>query len=344
MPDSIMNIEVTGATSELAAVIEEAAILFANGQVEATLATLTHAVREQDLGVSALQIWLMLFDLYLLRGMKAEFDALGMDFAVKFERSPPIWFESRDQIKDPLLQTGGGAHCALGGTLSAGSATQLNQLRQTADKKKIVRMDFSALEGVDPAGCALLIEMLATLKKLGCELMVSGQDHLIGLLRRSTEPGRNADDPNLWLALLELYQLLGRQDEYEEAALNYAITYEVSPPSWENRPVKTAAIASAGEFAGARDGAYFMRGELRGNIDAILQELAEYIGATNPAVLDMTSVKRIDFVSAGALLNLLTRLNRDGKTVIHVRGANELVIALFVVMGIQKLVRIIRHK
>lgn len=342
-PDSIMNIEVTSASSELASVIEEAAILFANGQNHDALASLTHAVRAQDLGSSAQQVWLMLFDLYLLLGMKAEFEALGMDFAVKFERSPPIWRESREAIKDPLLLTGGGAYHALTGVLSGESAAQLEKLRRGAEKKQYVRIEFSKLQGVEPSGCKLLIETLAALKKGGNELMVSGQQRLISLLQHATQIGRKSDDPVLWLALLEIFQLLGMQNEYEEAALNYAVTYEVSPPSWEMKPAKAAAIiASPAEDANSGEGTFSMSGELRGNIDTVLEKLADYAGANSSAVVDMAAVKRIDFVSAGALLNLLTRLNQGGKNV-QIRGANELIIALFVVMGIHKVARIVRR-
>src|SRR5262249_36420773 len=63
-PDSIMSIEVTGSSSDIAPVIEEAAILFANGQAQEALAKLSRSVREDDLGEFALQCWLMLFDLY----------------------------------------------------------------------------------------------------------------------------------------------------------------------------------------------------------------------------------------------------------------------------------------
>jgi hypothetical protein len=43
----------------------------------------------------------------------------------------------------------------------------------------------------------------------------------------------------MWLLLLELHQQAFHQEAFEEAAVNYAITFEVSPPSWE-------ALAGAG--------------------------------------------------------------------------------------------------
>ncbi|HEY6720017.1 MAG TPA: hypothetical protein VI363_00115, partial [Burkholderiales bacterium] len=72
-------------------IIEETAILFANGQSEQALSALSRSVREEDLGAAALQAWLMLFDLYQYLGSREEFEALALEFVVKFERSPPAW-------------------------------------------------------------------------------------------------------------------------------------------------------------------------------------------------------------------------------------------------------------
>ncbi len=69
-PDSAAGTR-AAAPDEYAPVIEEAAIFFANGQVVQALAALSRAVREVDLGASALQAWLMLFDLYQHLGMAA---------------------------------------------------------------------------------------------------------------------------------------------------------------------------------------------------------------------------------------------------------------------------------
>jgi hypothetical protein len=42
----------------------------------------------------------------------------------------------------------------------------------------------------------------------------------------------------------------------------------------------------------------------------------------------------VDFVSAGQLLNTFSKLHQSGKAV-KIRGANELIVALFGVMGVQ---------
>jgi anti-anti-sigma regulatory factor len=59
--------------------------------------------------------------------------------------------------------------------------------------------------------------------------------------------------------------------------------------------------------------------------------------------IDCAAAKRIDFVNAGRLLNVLEKQKAEGKEIV-VRGAGEMIIALFAVMGITKIARIIPRK
>ena len=57
--------------------------------------------------------------------------------------------------------------------------------------------------------------------------------------------------PASWqLLLLELLQRLGTQEEFEEWPVDYAVTFELSPPSWEVQPA--AKLAAAGGDPGGR--------------------------------------------------------------------------------------------
>ena len=51
----------------------------------------------------------------------------------------------------------------------------------------------------------------------------------------------------------------------------------------------------------------------------------------------------MDFASAGQLLEILTRLQQAGGA-IQIRGANELIAALFDAVGISRVARIIRNR
>ena len=330
------------APDEYAPVIEEAAIFFANGQVVQALAALSRAVREKDLGASALQAWLMLFDLYQHLGMNAEFEALAMEFAVKFERSPPVWIETGPR-SDPALVTGGIGYCALTGTLSEASAPELRKLRDIAEKLHTVRMDCAKLQGLDPPGCRLLRETLASIRDAGREVMITGETQLLGLLDEPCQVGKTETDDALWGLLLEVYRVLKLKDMFEETAVNYAVTFEVSPPSWDSQPRAEPKRAAVERPFETEDQALALSGDVTGASEALAQQLQDWAAANAMLVIDMSRAKRVDFVTAGLMLKVLSRLHQDGTTV-QIRGANALIHALFAVMGIGKVARIVPRK
>ena len=263
-PDSIMSIEVSASSGNVAPVIEEVAILFANGQVRESLAALTRALKEDKLGACALQAWLMLFDLYQHLGMKAEYEALALEFAVKFERSPPVWGETEARADASLPVAGGTGHCSLAGTLTAASAVEFAKLRSAAARLHSVRIDCSRLQGLDGAGAACLRETLLSLRDAGKEVHVAGEAQLLRLLEQACQPGKTETNGAVWSLLFDVCRLLGRKEAFEDAAVNYAVTFEVSPPSWETGlegGTKRAGGAGAAEPA---EQALVLAGEITG--------------------------------------------------------------------------------
>jgi hypothetical protein len=84
-------IEVAQANPGLCAVLENAALLFANGQDDAARAALEQGVTaDPDAKLSPLA-WLALFDLLQRAGDRAAFDQLAMQYVLQFERSAPSW-------------------------------------------------------------------------------------------------------------------------------------------------------------------------------------------------------------------------------------------------------------
>jgi anti-anti-sigma regulatory factor len=342
-PDSVMSIEVTTASGEVAPVIEETAILFANGQVEQALAKLSRAVREEDLGASALQCWLMLFDLNQHLGRREDFESLALEFVVKFERSAPAWRESGvDARANPALLTGGTGYCAFGGSVSA-SATEFEKLRNLVQKQQMIRVEFGKIEAVDAGGAERLRLALVELRASGKEVVLTGQEHLLGLLESACRTGDAKTDRALWALLFEVYKWFGHQERFEEAAVNYAVTFEVSPPSWEPRPAVAARPRDAGAASEPSNQALTLSGDVTGAGEALVKDFQDWAAANSMLVLDMSKAKRVDFVSAGVMLNALSQLRQAGTT-IQIRGANEMIAALFEVMGISKVASVNRRK
>jgi ABC-type transporter Mla MlaB component len=322
-------------------VVEDAAVLFANGQVSEALAKLERAARGADRGTQALQAWLMLFDLYQDIGKKLEFEALALEFTVKFERSPPVWIEAV-QEEDSALATGGVGYCAVSGTLSEASAPALGKLRDAATRQRTVRLDFTKLQGLDGPGCGVLRETLLAIRDAGTEVMLTGETRLLEFLEEACQAGKIQTDGAVWALLLDVYRMLDLQEKFEEVAVNYAVTFEVSPPSWESpggRGAKRAAAASK-EIS---EQALVLSGELTGADPALARQLQEWASANHMLVIDMSRTRRVDFVTAGLMFNAMSKLHQAGTTV-QIKGPNQLVNALFGVMGIGQVARIVPKK
>jgi anti-anti-sigma regulatory factor len=346
-PDGILFIQGEEALGyEIPPSIEEAAVLFANGQAEEALACLRKALGSEELGGWKLQTWLMVFDLLQHLGRKQEFEEQALEFVVKFERSAPGWLDAPTAAKSTSSRTGGGAQVALSGSLGAQSAAALEQLKNAASRHPRLRLDFAKLQGIEPTGCGLLRDTLRAFAREKKEVHLSGEQHLLGLLRARAKAGDTTVDTSIWLLLFDLYQLLGMQPEFEEAAVDYAVTYEVSPPSWDTPPPRPKPVAmemsQPVQLAAASD-AFHVVGEVAGQADGFFAEVSAYAQHASPLILDFSATTRIDFVAAGRLMHVIEKHKADGKQVI-LRAAGEMIIALFAVMGIPRVARIIPRK
>jgi len=253
-----------------------------------------------------------------------------------------VWTGAERQA-DPALATGGSGYCALTGKLSEASAPEIEMLRAAAEGRQSVRVDCKKLEGVDAAGCRQIREVLRSIRGAGKEIMFTGEAQLLQLLEEICRPGKPETDRAIWELLIDVYRLLGPKDKFEEAAINYAVTFEVSPPSWETGadagPERTGKVRS-GE---ASDHALVLSGELTGSGEVLATQLKDWAASNQLIVIDMTRVKRVDFMTAGLMLKVLANLHQAGAT-IQIRGANQLINALFGVVGIGAVARIIPRK
>ena len=340
--DPVPSIEASPAANDVAPIIEEAATLFANGQVEQALARLSNSVREEDLGNSSQQAWLMLFDLYQHLDMREEFEALAPEFVVKFERSAPAWLGTGER-HDPALATGGIGYFALSGMLTGASAPELEKLRNMPGQT--VRIECGKLLGLDGPGCRVLREALLSVHDAGKEVILSGESRLLAFLERFCQAGKIETDAAAWALLFDVYRTLDLKDKFEEAAVNYAVTFEVSPPSWESQPgaqAKGSAVLRQVETTD-QDQALILSGELSGAGDTLARQLQDWAVANKMLIIDMSRATRVDLATAGVMLKVLSALQESGVT-IQVRGANELIRALFGVTGLSKVARVIPRK
>jgi len=319
---------------------EEAAILYANGQDEAVRSLLESAVHIHSTGPGE-RLWMMLFDLYKITGQKEPFEALGIEYARAFEKSPAPWFDkSRAPNKSKEIAAGS---LLFRGELTGDNKPAFDLVRKALDKNPRLRLDLSKISRLDAEGCGCLLALLQQARKARRELELLGRDALGALVEKRVESGR-AEDSECWLLLLELLQLQGLHDAFEEAAINFAVTFEVSPPSWEPKrvaapePVRQPVMDSAGGEASAD--AHVLSGEIKA---ARFADLPAYADMHDPVLIDCTALRRMDFISAGALLNVLTTFRRAGKQVVF-HHPNHLVAELFGVVGLNAVATIVFAK
>ncbi len=336
-------IEVAQIGPGLCAVLENAALLFASGQSKPARDLLEDGVQNDADARASPLAWLALFDLMQRGHDRVGFERVAMTYVMHFERSAPMWDESGPAAPAaaPPPKSAGGGYIALTGKLTAATAPQIEALRKAAAKGIAnARLDLAQVAGFDDVGAHMLADALAEVRKRRVPLLLERADKVRAaldiLIRRGREGGEG-----VWLLSLELLQFQADQDAFENRAIEYAIAFEQSPPSWDPPPappvdaVKGAAPAVDDAPATMASGGPVITwtGVLSGQSSPQLTKITEY--AYNHAVvpIDMTAVDRIDFVCAGALFNAINRIEQQRKAV-QIVGATPIIRALLLLIGI----------
>lgn len=331
--------------------LEEAAILFANGQDLPAVAVLAAAIRNDRNP----DTWLMLLELHQSLGQRAEFETLAIEYAVRFETSAPAWTDVPARKPAPKAPVPAArAAIVFKGGLDIRIVPQLEQLKKLAQRNPVLHLEFDQVTSVDAAGADLILRVFAAFQKSNHEVAISGAGQLADRLRDAVQVGRRDPSNAVWMLLLEIYRILGRQAAFEETSIDYCVTYEVSPPSWEPASPKyvledQAAAAPPAEAIAPDDEPTLkpdhvaLSGELVGKSEAELARLTEFANDREHVVVDCARLTRVDFTAAGLLLNWAVGMRGSRKSIEFV-NVGHLVAALFVVMGLHEVVPIERRK
>ncbi|HJV87240.1 MAG TPA: STAS domain-containing protein [Noviherbaspirillum sp.] len=332
---------VAAPASEATAVVEEAAILYANGQSDMVEQMLRAAVAEDNLGSVTRNAWWMLFDLYQILGRQMEFEQLSIEYANKFETSPPAWVSTGKQdAHDTAAPSKSTPMVSFSGKLDEGCTKLIDRIQKLAESNRALRLEFARVSEVDSAGCRLLLGALNRLQKSGHELILVGAPELADKIRAILEVGRRDDTEDSWLLLLEILRLLNREKDFEETSIDYCVTFEVSPPAFvaPRNKVTTAAAEAPSGAAGTAD-VFMMPALVQGKIDNLILAIAAFSDEHSPAIVDCSRVTRVDFNAAGRLLTGLAPFCGNGKA-IEFHQVNHLVAELFSVIGLNGAVRV----
>ncbi len=335
------DVPLEAAAAESAPIVEEIAILYANGQAEVAeqmlLGSLPDAAQDRT-------VWWMLFDLYQVMGKQEAFENISIDYASQYETSPPSWVPPASAAKDAPAPargyTGLAPTLALAGTLNASIAPQLERL-DGMDQKQPLRLDFSRVNGVDPEGCALLLAALKKAQAGERELIVVGATELADQVRAILTIGNRDGGEAPWLLYLELLRLLNREKDFEESSMDYCVTFEVSPPPFV--APKKVANAPRQATAGASD-RFMLPAVIEGDIGGLLAAIDEYAGQYQALVFDCARLVRMEFGAASALQSKVAELAAGGERRVEFRDLNHLVAALMRLLGYADIARLFPHK
>ena len=331
---------------------QEAAVLYSANHAPAAIGLLREEIKDA-MGRNNKQAWLMLLDLFQLASDREEYDALSMLFTVKFEQSPPAWTENGDAGGDPrrIQSRERKDYFALKPTADGDLAVEVDKLLAFAETQGTVRIDVSKVAAIGAEDATRLAGALAKLRKRRVPMWFNHLDGLEKVLRAAFNERATEDQRPFWLLLFELLILQGKSDDFEELGLEYAVAFEMSPPSWEayvNPVTQTAAKAASGAKLQAAapsppEAGFEMKGVLSPASTNQVAELNGHAAERSEVVVDMGKVMRIDFGFTSIFFDTVKAIQLAGKRVI-LTNLNEVIAALLEALGVIRYAILVRRK
>lgn len=132
--------------------------------------------------------WSLLFELLIVDGRPDEYEAIGLEYAVAFERSPPAWFsitrppaQVEPDTEAPAVVSSA-AGFPLKGVLGANSLTMLHELALHAQAKQEVLVDMSAVMRIDFNAITLFLEALRVMHTAQKRVILANANELVAAL------------------------------------------------------------------------------------------------------------------------------------------------------------------
>ena len=359
--------------------IEEAAIRFASGDdASAEQGLLDVLVRKEAKGTT--DEWMALFDLYRATGQMESFESRAIDFANRFSRSAPQWYAMADEVARRTARVfKPSANLSRAGWVAesevdAYAVSVLQRLLDRTPQPWVI--DWNALKLIQADALPTLNGLFQTWgSQRSADLRFVGARNLRDVLQQQTPSGDRSVPRLLWELRLAALRVMNQGDEFELAALDYCVTYEVSPPGWEPPRCHYKSVLNADEGAVPDTGQAMRRvfqdsspstmspaledtrsdmmgtvgfmavpegelmGEVLGDPQALLDSLSEKLKGQQVLQVSCRCLIRVDFSAAGAILNWASAHQAQGRQV-HFTQVHRLVSAFFHVIGITEFAKV----
>jgi anti-anti-sigma regulatory factor len=171
---------------------------------------------------------------------------------------------------------------------------------------------------------------------------------------------------------MDALRIMGLQDDFELVALEYCVTFEVSPPAWQDvrcsyvheasgmsdaegrqgtaseseeadtapEPLENQGLTVPMGFDSAPAAVVELTGEILGEAADALARLEQARQGGDRLVISCANLIRVDFSAAGSVLNWVAARQSEGCQV-QFRDLHRLVAAFFHVIGINEHARVV---
>ena len=351
--------------------LEEAAIRFANGDDEGAEAGLLDILGPGGSRQDHPESWLTLFDLYRASEQQDKFELAAIQFVERFNRSAPQWFSMPAMVKmlnPQRVKNGSGPTSDWICPSTVGIQTVATLKAALAKAPMPWCLDWSNLKSIDALAVEPLYQVFSTWATQPVQLRFIGDVQLQKVLQSATPSNNRSTAQDCWQLRMQALRVTHRPDDFELAALDFCVTYEVSPPAWESARCEYKPLDSTGDTLGSetiigdvsRDFASSrmvlaggdsqidaqvsvmppsnvlsveLSGTIQGDAIAVLDKLGHKLHGADIMLISCTKLIRVDFSAAGTLLNWVSARQAENRTV-QFSDVNRLVAAFFNVIGI----------
>jgi ABC-type transporter Mla MlaB component len=357
--------------------LEEASIRFANGDDAGAEAGLLETLGPQGSRAQHADTWLALFDLYRATGQQDKFEHQAIEFVGRFDRSAPQWYSMPDMVKQlaspsaPVPGNGPAADWTCPSVLGIQTVATLSAALARAPMPW--RLDWHNLKSIEAGAVEPLAKVFSGWAAQPVQLRFIGAAQLQQVLQDATPSGVRETAQAWWQLRMEALRVTHQPDEFELTALDFCVTYEVSPPAWDSarceykpldpqgaavsgqtiigdvyRDSAPSSISSVMEGDTQMDGnsqmpnlfAVELSGQIEGDAIDVLDKLEAKLMGADIMVISCAKLIRVDFSAAGTLLNWVSARESENRAV-QFTDVHRLVAAFFNVIGITEHARVL---
>jgi hypothetical protein len=345
--------------------LDEAVIAFANADFEQCEQALGGLTGPGGGRAQHAETWLVLFDLYRATGQQTKFESLALDYAQQFGWSAPQWFSMPKMVAEAASDERPSGKNRVEGQvgwvcpqyLDADGVAKLASLALQMPLPWV--FDWGALQTIEAEACGRLSELFRSWIPQDLDMRWLSGDRLFTVIQEAAPTGVRDADPAFWQLRLDALRMTNRPDQFDEAAIDYCVTYEVSPPSWEPAkcivrisgstqsttapPLSVVSDVSTSfhesqltdDSGVVQVATVELSGQLVGDIATTLKKLDDELGKATIVNVSCARLIRVDFIAAGDLLNWVLARRTENRTVSFV-AAHRMVALFFGAMGINE--------